>query len=207
MSKEKTTNENLTKNTPARRTMWEKVIAPNKQAIIKLVEDGASERQIASSLGISWSCWLEQKKKHNEELEEMLDRPRAVLVGKLKSALISRALGYAYEESVTEVKQDIDVNGRPVGRQYVYKRTIKQFAPPDTTAIFACLKIYDKDNIQYDDKAQMIDIKRKELEMRQKEAGTDEDEQSLVEKIKNFKIEIVDASRKEEGENYDNQGN
>lgn len=183
-------------------TMWDKVIKHNKDKIIQLIEGGASERQVATALGISWNCWMETKKKHPEEMDEMVDRPRTVLVGKLRSALISRAMGYAYEEQITEIRQDVDENNHPVGKKYVYQRTLKQFAPPDTTAIFACLKIYDKDNIQYDDKTQMIDIKRKELEIKQKESNPEEKEESLIEKIKGFKIEVVDASR-EKGEEYE----
>ena len=196
------TTKTLTKT---KKTMWELKILPNKDKIIEWIENGASERQIVAQLGISYQCWLDTKERHPKEMEEIIDRPRAILVGKLKGALISRALGYSYEEEITEIKQDVDSNGKPVGKKYVYKRTLKQFAPPDTTAIFACLKIYDKDNIKYDDKAQMIDIKKQELEIKKKEAGTDEQE-SLVDKIKNFKIEFVDASRKD-GVNYEDKGN
>ena len=192
-----TTKGSLTNKTPVKKTAWENKILPNKEAIIKSIENGASERQIAAELDMSWSCWLEQKKKHTE-IEEWIDVPRARLVGKLKGALVSRALGYEYEEEVTEIKQDLDATGKPVGRQYVYKRKLKQFAPPDTTAIFACLKIYDKDNINYDDKAQMIKIKKEELEIKRKTLlPEDEADTNLIEKIKDLKFEVIDASKKE----------
>ena len=192
-----TTKQSLTNKTPAKKTAWEKKIMPNKDAIVKSIENGASERQIAAELDISWSCWLEQKKNH-PEIEEWIDVPRARLVGKLKGALVSRALGYEYEEEVTEIKQDLDATGKPIGRQYVYTRKIKQFAPPDTTAIFACLKIYDKDNINYDDKAQMIKIKKEELEIKRKTLlPEDEADTNLIEKIKDLKFEVIDASKKE----------
>lgn len=180
-----------------RRTSWEKVILPNRKNIEALVENGASERQICAELDISMKTWIEQKNKH-PEIQEWIEKPRAILVGKLKGALVSRALGYEYEEEVTEIKRDLDTHGKPTGRQYVYTRKIKQFAPPDTTAIFACLKIYDKDNIDYDDKAQMIKLKKDELELKKQVVGIEDNTQeSLVEKIKDFKIEIVDASKKD----------
>lgn len=197
MKKETKSNEQQNAVATNRKTNWEKVFLPNKDSIIKLAENGASERQIAAELHISMNCWMETKKKH-PEVEEWLSAPRAILVGKLKGALVSRALGYAYEEEVTEIKRDLDAKGKPTGRQYVYTRKIKQFAPPDTTAIFACLKIYDKDNIDYDDKAQMIKLKKDELELKKQVVGIEDNTQdSLVEKIKNFKIEIVDASKKD----------
>ncbi len=206
--KENITNSDQTTKSPTKtkKTMWEKAILPNKDKIVKLVENGASERQIASALKMSWNCWIETKKKH-PEMEEWIDRPRALLVGKLKSALISRALGYTYEEEITEEKQDIDENGKAVGHKYVYHRKITQHAPPDTTAIFACLKIYDKDNIHYDDKAQIIDIKRKELELKEKTSGIESENSDLAEKIKGFEIKFVDASRKEGENNEQDKGN
>ena len=199
MKKKSITNSDLTTKLPTspRKTMWEKAILPNKDKISELVENGASERQIASALKMSLNCWIETKKKH-PEMEEWIDRPRALLVGKLKGALISRALGYTYEEEITEERQDIDEEGKAVGKKYVYHKKMIQHSPPDTTAIFACLKIYDKDNIAYDDKAQIIDIKRKELELKKQTSGIEDDTQeSLIDKIKNFKIEIVDASKKD----------
>lgn len=195
----KETNNIQQENAPAlnRKTNWEKVLLPNKDKIKQLAADGASERQIAAVLHLSMTCWIESKKKH-PEIDEWISEPRAILVGKLKGALVSRALGYEYEEEVTEIKRDLDSSGKPTGRQYVYTRKIKQFAPPDTTAIFACLKIYDKDNIDYDDKAQMIKIKKDELELKKQVVGIEDNTQeSLVEKIKDFKIEIVDASKKD----------
>ena len=180
-----------------RRTSWEKVILPNRKNIEALVENGASERQICAELDLSMKTWIEQKNKH-PEIQEWIEKPRAILVGKLKGALVSRALGYEYEEEVTEIKQDLDASGKPIGRQYVYKRKLKQFAPPDTTAIFACLKIYDKDNINYDDKAQMIKIKKEELEIKRKTLlPEDEADTNLIEKIKDLKFEVIDASKKE----------
>lgn len=197
MKKETKSNEQQNAIALNRKTNWEKVFLPNKDSIKKLAENGASERQIAAELHISMNCWMETKKKH-PEVDEWIAEPRAILVGKLKGALVSRALGYEYEEEVTEIKRDLDSKGKPTGRQYVYTRKIKQFAPPDTTAIFACLKIYDKDNIDYDDKAQMIKLKKDELELKKQVVGIEDNTQeSLVEKIKDFKIEIVDASKKD----------
>jgi len=197
VKKETKSNEQQNAIALNRKTNWEKVFLPNKDSIKKLAENGASERQIAAELHISMNCWMETKKKH-PEVDEWIAEPRAILVGKLKGALVSRALGYEYEEEVTEIKRDLDSKGKPTGRQYVYTRKIKQFAPPDTTAIFACLKIYDKDNIDYDDKAQMIKLKKDELELKKQVVGIEDNTQeSLVEKIKDFKIEIVDASKKD----------
>ena len=67
------------------------------------------------------------------------------------------------------------------------------------------MKIYDQDNIKYDNQTQALAIKREELEMKKKlllpEGEADKD---LIKKLENFKIEIVDASKKD---GKDDKGN
>ena len=116
-----------------------------------------------------------------------------------------------FQMDITEIKQDLDSQGRPTGKQYVYKRTIHHYSPPDTNAIFGCLKIYDKDNASYDIQAKAIELKKQELELKKLTAGIDnESEQNMIDKIKGLKIEIVDASKKDGNiyeQNKDNNPN
>ena len=183
---------------------WEKKILPNKDDIIKQFENGASERQIYQSLGICADTWIEAKKRH-PEMQEWIDKPRAKIVGMLRGALMKKALGFTYEEKVTEIKQDVDSNGRPVGRKYMYSRTLYHYSPPDTNAIYGCLKIYDKDSEQYDTQAKALALKRDEFELKKKVMlPDDEADKDLIKKLEGFKIEIIDASKKD-GE--DDKGN
>lgn len=178
-------------------TKWMTSILPNKAEIIKQLENGASERQVYDALHISKEAWFNTKQQH-PEMQEWIDTARSKIVGLLKGALMKKACGFTYDEDITEIKQDLDSQGRPTGKQYVYKRTIHHYSPPDTNAIFGCLKIYDKDNASYDIQAKAIELKKQELELKKLTAGIDnESEQNMIDKIKGLKIEIVDASKKD----------
>lgn len=208
MEQNKELQKDLIKKEPKTKpTKWQTSILPNKAEIIKQLENGASERQIYEAFHISKDAWFKTKQSH-PEMQEWIDTARSKIVGLLKGALIKKACGFTYDEDITEIKQDLDSQGRPTGKQYVYKRTIHHYSPPDTNAIYGCLKIYDKDNASYDSQAQALEIKRQELELKKQISGVDnESEQdALIEKIKNFKIEIVDASKKD-GNIYENKEN
>lgn len=189
---------------PKGKTAWEKTILPNKEAIMKMYSQGAGDFEVWTTLKLSKALWYDQKKKH-PEIEEWISESRSRIVGLLKSTLFKRAMGFTYEEKITEIKQDINENGQTVGRKYMYQRTLKHYSPPDVNAIYGCLKIFDKDNSQYDIQTKNVELKKQELEMKKKlllpEGEADKD---LIKKLENFKIEIVDASKKD-GE--DDKGN
>lgn len=193
-------NEIITKK-KTKPSKWETTILPRKDEIIKLLENGASEFQVYTGLGMHKDAWINSKKLH-PEMQEWIDKARTKIVGELKSALMRKAFGFTYEEKVTEIKQDLDSNGKPVGRKYMYTRTLYHYSPPDTNAIYGCLKIYDCENEKYDTQAKALAMKKDELELKKKillpEGDADKD---LIEKIKDFKIEIIDASKKDGNDN------
>ena len=115
-----------------------------------------TEEQIARVLGVSQSAWCEYKKKY-QELNEARKKGRAELVKQLRSTLIQKAKGFKYEE-----KKIIKEKGKVV-REEVYQRS----ALPDVAALNLLLKNYDPDNWAND--PQMIRIREKELELREKQ--------------------------------------
>lgn len=185
-----------------RLSVFETKIKPNKEQIIASIKKGASERSIANELNISWSAWSTSKVQH-PEIKEWIDVPRASIVNDLKGALIKKALGFTYEEKVQEIKQDIDSSGRPIGKKYIQTKIITHYAEPDTTAIFGCLKIYDKDKLEYDIQAQSIELKKQEMQLKEKiiNGNSEEENSKLIEKLKNVKIEFVDRSIKDDKRN------
>ena len=79
------------------------------------------------------------------------------MVIELKSVLIKRAKGFFFEEKkITE---------NPDGTQKIV--TTKKYMPPDVASINLLLKNYDKENWSND--PQSLDLKRKELELREKQ--------------------------------------
>lgn len=131
-------------------------IKPFFDKIDELLNNGASEKQVAEALGVSYASWGNYKNQY-AEFDELCKKPRTTLVEDLRSALVKRALGFTYEEKkVYSVK---DENGKEKKHTEI---TIKQ-ALPDTTAIFGALNIYDPEYVK-DKKAH--ELKEQELELR-----------------------------------------
>lgn len=185
-------------------TKWESTILPHKDDVLKLFDAGASEFQVYTALGISKDAWINAKKLH-PELEEWIAQARCKIVGQLKSALLKRALGFEYDEEITEIRQDEDADGNPIGKKYTYTRKLHHVSPPDSNAIYGCLKMFDVENEKYDVQAKAIALKKDELEMKKKLLLPDgEADKDLIKALEGFKIEIIDASKKE---GKDDKGN
>ena len=135
---------------------YEKYVKPYFEKIDKLLNDGASEKQVADSLDISYASWNNYKRDY-PELKELCEKPRTKLVEDLRSALVKRALGFSYEEKKQYITEDEQGN-----KKKHTEITTKQ-ALPDTTAIFGALNIYDPDYVK--DKKQH-ELKQQELELR-----------------------------------------
>ena len=135
---------------------YETHVLPFFDKIEKLLNEGASERQVAESLGVSYASFNNYKAQY-EELDELCRKPRTKLVKDLRSALVKRALGYNYE--VKKVYIDEDEKGNKKKHTEIFTK----HAMPDVTAIFGALNIYDDEYVK-DKKAH--ELKEQELELR-----------------------------------------
>lgn len=147
-----------------RKGKYESHVEPFFEKIDKLLNDGASEEQVAESLGISYSSFNNYKRDH-PELRELCDKPRTTLVDDLRSALVKKALGFEYEEKEQYIKQELDpVTRKPIGNPVMHTKIVTKKALPDTTAIFGALNLYDneyvKDRKQYELKQQELELRR-----------------------------------------------
>ena len=143
---------------------YEKYVEPYFDKIDKLLNEGASEKQVAESLGVSYASWNNYKRDH-PEFKELCDKPRTTLVEDLRSALVKKALGYTYEEKEQYIEQEIDPKTKkPTGKKFMKTKIVTRHQPPDTTAIFGALNIYDdeyvKDKKQYELKQQELELRR-----------------------------------------------
>lgn len=116
-----------------------------------------TEEQMAEKLGVKYKTFLGYKKKHTE-LTEAIVKGRQNLVAELKSVLVMKARGFKY----TETKTIEDTTG------YKKTETVEKYAPPDVAAANLLLKNYDRDNWAND--PQMLDVKKRELELKEKES-------------------------------------
>lgn len=143
-----------------RRNLYDTNIKPNFEQIEKMLNDGASEKQVAEALGVSYASFNNYKAQY-EELDDLCRKPRTKLIDDLRSALVKRALGFAYEEKKQYIKEDED------GSKAKYTEITTKQALPDTTAIFGALNIYDPEYVK--DKKN-YDLKKQELELRREMA-------------------------------------
>ncbi len=103
-----------------------------------LLRRGFDLKQIADYLGVipqTVRIWKQRYK----EVRDVFDRAPELAVLKIEEALIKRALGYEYEEVITEV-----IKNEPAkGQERVKVRKITKHVPPDVTAIKILLMKYD----------------------------------------------------------------
>lgn len=150
--------EEQRKRKAGRPDRYEEAVKPHLERIRKWAEQGATEAQIARELGVAYSTFRDYKKRYPELSAAIKEKDMRPLVEELRSALVKRALGYDYEESKAYTRTDPD-SGKPVS----YVERTKKHMPPDTTAIFGALNIYDDEYIR--DRAN-YELKKLDLELR-----------------------------------------
>jgi hypothetical protein len=139
------------------KSKYETHVQPFLDKIDEMLNDGASEKQVAEALGISYASFNNYKREHHE-LWELCRKPRPKLIDDLRSALIKKALGMKVERKKIYSRKNED------GEEVKYTEIMIDELPPDVAAINLALKNYDKDNWANDPQA--MDLKREELKLR-----------------------------------------
>lgn len=147
-----------------RKGKYESYVKPHFEKIEKWLNNGASERQVAEALGISYAAFNNYKRDY-KELRELCEQPRVGVILDLRSALVKRALGYSYEEKKQYITEDEN------GNKKKHTEITTKEALPDTTAIFGALNLYDPDYVK--DRKQH-ELKQQELELRKMRAEMDD---------------------------------
>lgn len=167
-----------------RKNKYESEVKARFSEIQEWLDNGATERQIAENLGIGYSTF-NRYKTEKRELRELIKKGRQNVVMKLRGALIQKALGFDYTETktVTEkiklpelIETFLLENGFEeddiMKSQLVRTEITNKCAHPDVAALNLALKNYDRDNWAND--PQMLDIRKKELELREKQIEKDD---------------------------------
>lgn len=147
-----------------RKSAYETIIKPRFPDILKWLQNGATEKQIANNLGISQATWCKYKVE-NVEFTELVKKGRESLVTQLRGALVKRAMGFEYTEKKKYSKRD------PDGQVFQYVEETTKTALPDVAALNLCLKNYDPEDWANDPQA--LKIKREELKLRREIAERD----------------------------------
>lgn len=95
--------------------------------------DGLTDEQICQNIGIHVATICEWKNRF-PQLAEALKRGKAPVDQQVENALFKNAMGYDYEETITEIEELGN------GKQKKHVRKIKKHKPPDTTAQIFWLK-------------------------------------------------------------------
>lgn len=150
----------------ARPCNYNKLIEPYLDNIAQMALT-MSEEQIAQTLGVGYSTFKRYKRDY-KPLQDAVKRGRKVLVMELKNALIQKAKGFEY----TETKEVKEINEDTKKLETVRIETAKKRTAPDVAAINLLLKNYDKENWAND--PQMLALRKKELELKEKSVEANE---------------------------------
>lgn len=128
-----------------------------------------TERQIAQTLRVGYTSFIEYKKRY-PELVEALGQGRRQLVYELKGKLIEKAKGFYYTEVTEKQERAIDTEtGEMLDDLIVTERKInKRYAAPDVAAINLLLKNYDphwyNDPKDYELKKKALELQKEKIE-------------------------------------------
>lgn len=158
-----------------RPSKYETHIKPHLEHIKKWAEQGATERQIAKQLGVAYSSFCLYKNKYSELSDLLKQKDMKPLVEELRGALVKRALGFEYKETKTYWRIPKG-STKKEDAECIYREDTKKYQPPDTTAIFGALNIYDPDYVR----------DRKNHELREK----DYELRKAIAEANNFDLDI-----------------
>lgn len=130
-------------------------VEPHLKEIEQMARD-MTEKEIAKALGVSERAFRDMKSKY-PPLSAVLKKGKIQLVRDLKETLIRKAKGFTYTEKKTIIENGVIV------REEIYTKS----SLPDVAALNLLLKNYDRDNWAND--PQMLKLKEKELELREKQ--------------------------------------
>lgn len=151
------------KGVGGRKSKYESHVLPHFDQIEKWLNNGATEKQIADSLGIAESTLHEYKNKYPEFLE-LFKKKRTALIEDLRGAIVKRAMGYDYEETTTTIRQE---KGKQV--QVVEKK--RKHMPPDVAALNLALKNYDEE--WHNDDMHTLKMREQEMDLKKQKAEAD----------------------------------
>ena len=98
-----------------------------------MARDGLTDEQICHNIGIHVATLCDWKNRF-PQLDEALKRGKAPVDVQVENALLKSALGFEYEETITEIEE------LPGGKQKKQIRKVKKYAPPNSTAQIFWLK-------------------------------------------------------------------
>ena len=145
-----------------RPSKYETHVKPYIKDIKKWTEAGATDREIATALGVALST-LSLYKNQYSELSDAFARGRTNVVLNIKAALLKKALGFSYEEKKQYIKQGVDTGDKSLDKTQ-YTEITTRYCVPSETAAAMLLRNYDPD---WNDRDSISnEMRKQELELR-----------------------------------------
>lgn len=144
------------------KSKYETMVEPRFDDIKRWVEEGATDKEIMSALGIKKTAFYDYMNKHSD-FAKVMREGRTSKITELKNTLFKKAIGFQYQESVEEIEPDGTV------RKKVYTKT----ALPSETAMLILLKHWDKNedgSPKWANDPATLELKKKELELKKENA-------------------------------------
>lgn len=150
----------------ARKDKYSTVIKPNFPKIEQLLQSGATERQVAKTIGIAYSTWNKYKAEQGE-FSELILKSREKPVDDLINRTFKSAMGFTHKIKRQAKVKDIVYNPetgkklRETEKMVPYEEEI--YIPPNFQAAKFLIMNWGKD-LGYCSEPQMMDLKKAEFE-------------------------------------------
>lgn len=156
-------------------SIYEEKVKPNLDKVKEMASNGLTHEQIAESLGVKYRT-MRQYIEQEEELRKAIASGRDVAIKDLENAMFNSAIGGKVTvKKGMKVKKVIYENGKKKGEvETVEPYDEEVYVKPDTQAGIFLLKNWAKDRYSAD--PVMHDLKRREVELKEKLADQIEDD-------------------------------
>lgn len=145
-----------------RPSKYETHVKPHLHKIKEWSASGATDKEIATALGVAESTLYEYKKLY-PELSGAFACGRMAVICNIKAALYKKAVGFQYEEKKQYIKKDNS------GENVQYTEITTKYQPPSETAGAMLLRNYDVEYADSDNTTRKM--KQQEAELRKKIAN------------------------------------
>ena len=156
-------------------SIYDDRVKPNLDKITKMASDGLTQNQIADALGVNFRT-LQRYIEQEDELRKAINSGREVAIKEVENAMFNSAIGGKVTiKKGMKVKKVIYENGRKKGEvETVEPYDEEVYVKPDTQAGIFLLKNWAKD--RYSQDPIMHDLKRREVELKEKLADQVDDD-------------------------------
>lgn len=156
-------------------SIYDDKVKPNLDRITQMASDGLTQNQIADALGVNFRT-LQRYIEQEEDLRKAIMSGREVAIKDVENAMFNSAIGGKVTiKKGMKVKKVIYENGRKKGEvETVEPYDEEVYVKPDTQAGIFLLKNWAKDRYSAD--PIMHDLKRREVELKEKLADQVEDD-------------------------------